>query len=91
MCDCYGHQCEICGELISMHIADFAYSRKAFRVWCGDHVRHAPVGAVIFTVIVEGDEYEPVGWKCAMLGPEVGREKGNHPNIWGQLAEEKKQ
>ncbi len=88
MCDCYGHKCECCDEFIPMHIGDFANEREEFKVWCEKHINQAPSGAVIFEVTKAWDEDdEGVGWKCAILGPEVGGEGGNHPNIGGDMSE----
>ena len=75
MCDCYGHKCELCDELVPMHIADFDYSRSRFRVWCGEHADQAPPDAVRFRWTAEG------GGACAISGPNVGIELGNYPNI----------
>lgn len=75
MCDCYEHPCEVCGRGMPMHIEDFKYPREAFRVWCGDHYRQAPKGAVVF--------YSKRAWRpyhMAILGPGAG--DGNEPN-WG--------
>ena len=82
MCDCYNHKCECCEELIPMHIGDFKYPRTDFQVWCGKHIDKAPAGSVIFEAIDPDDEDEPLGWKCAILGPEVGLDpsEGNAPN-----------
>ncbi len=89
MCDCYGHRCECCDELIPMHIADFDYKREAFRVWCGKHIDQAPTGAMIFELIAPEPQIdsEPVGWKCAILGPDVGYDGGMHPNVAGEMTE----
>lgn len=85
MCDCYGHKCCMCDELVPMHIADFAYPREDFTVWCDKHVSFASSGAVIFEItgplVDDEEESYPLGWKCAILGPSVGEEGGNHPNI----------
>ena len=91
MCDCYGHKCECCDELIPMHIADFGFPRDDFRIWCEKHINKAPAGAIIFeTLEPEGDFCGvPAGWKCAILGPDVGldwqRSQGNHPNIGSEM------
>lgn len=38
MCDCYGHKCEKCDELLDMHLGDFVTSRDEIRVYCGKHL-----------------------------------------------------
>ncbi len=85
MCDCYAHKCECCEELIPMHIGDYEFPREDFRVWCEKHVGEAPAGATIFETIEPEDDFDsiPLGWKCAILGPEVGSDDvwGNHPNL----------
>ncbi len=78
MCDCYDHPCEVCGRGVPMHIADFAYPQSDFRVWCGTHVRKAPPEAKQFRWTV--GRYN-AGGRCAILGPSVGVESGNHPNV----------
>lgn len=89
MCDCYGHKCECCDEIVQMHIADFAFPRENFKVWCKAHIDEAAKGAVVFEVIESfdgADEWdEPVGWKCAILGPDVGVLRGNLPNVAGDM------
>ncbi len=82
MCDCYGHKCECCNEIVQMHIADYSYPQTDFKVWCEACVENAPVGAVVFeTTGVSDWGDEPVGWTCAIMGPDVGKHGGNHPNI----------
>jgi len=89
MCDCYEHKCECCDELIPVHIGGFKFPRTDFQVWCKDHTDKAPKGAVVFEVTAKDDDWgiEPVGWKCAILGPGVGRgvDGNNHPNLAGIL------
>ena len=87
MCDCYGHKCEMCDTIVPMHIGDFKFPREAFMVWCNEHVDYAHPGAVVFTLTeaeedtgVASESY-PKGWRCAILGPEVGGDGDNHPNI----------
>ncbi len=89
MCDCYGHKCECCDELVPMHIGDFAYGREAFRVWCEKHIEEAPSGAVIFelTEPEAGIDSERAGWRCAISGPEVGGDGDMHPNVAGEMRE----
>ncbi len=91
MCDCYGHKCELCDELIPMHIGDYKFQREDFRVWCGKHIPWAKHGAVVFEVIEHENDVDdyPIGWKCAIWGPEVGdlEEGDNSPNI-GQESKE---
>lgn len=89
MCDCYGHKCECCDELVPMHIGDFAYPQEAFRVWCEKHIEEATSGAVVFEMVgpAEGIDDEPIGWRCAILGPEVGGDGDNHPNVGGDMME----
>ncbi len=83
MCDCYDHQCahEGCEETIPMHIADFNYPRSAFKCWCATHIKEAPSGAMLFTLVHDQDEDHPSGWKCAVAGPEVGEAGGNCLNL----------
>lgn len=88
MCDCYSHKCEVCDELIPMHIGDFKFPREYFRVWCDKHIPWAKAGAVVFEVIeskfgFDCDPETPIGWKCAIWGPEVGdiNNGDNSPNI----------
>ena len=78
MCDCYEHPCEVCGRGVPMHIADFAYPQEDFRVWCGRHMAKAPMEAVRFRWTWEAGDR--VAGKCAILGPSVGVDAGNHPN-----------
>ena len=91
MCDCYGHKCECCEELIPMHIGDFEFPREDFRVWCEKHIGEAPAGATIFETIESEDDFDqlPLGWKCAILGPEVGLNweagEGTHPNLAAEM------
>ncbi len=84
MCDCYDAKCELCDERIPMHIADFNYPREDFKVWCRKHLAGASSDAVVFLIVeasdIEGDDFPP-GWACAIAGPEVGDEGGNHPNL----------
>jgi hypothetical protein len=74
MCDCYGHKCEMCNMLVPMHIGDFKFPREKFKVWCKHHANKAPKDAIRFTAR---------GFRCAILGPEVGGDGDNHPNILG--------
>ena len=87
MCDCYYHKCEICEETIPMHIADFAFPRKDFKVYCHKHIGQAPIGAVIFELVSGPFEEYDHGWKCAIFGPKVGQ-TDNCPNISGKLKEQ---
>lgn len=91
MCDCYGHKCELCDELIPMHIGDFKFPRENFKVWCEKHIAQAHEGAVIFESIQDDDNYldegYSVGWKCAIYGPEVGDDGNNSPNIGMKMKE----
>jgi hypothetical protein len=70
-----------------MHIADFAFPRKEFRVWCADHVDEAPAEAVVFEMLADNpyDEWDdPLAKKgacCAITGPNAGLRGGNHPNM----------
>jgi len=59
-----------------MHIANFAYERSEFRIWCGRHKKMAPKEAVRFRWPRDGRE---PGGSCAILGPEVNIET-NAPN-----------
>jgi len=90
MCDCYDAKCELCDEHVPMHIADFNYPREDFKVWCRRHIAEADPNAVVF-LLVEADEHRPeecpLGWACAILGPEVGEEGGNHPNLAAKCVE----
>ena len=43
MCDCYGHKCETCDNLISMHIADWCTIRENVHVFCPACVRSGKV------------------------------------------------
>lgn len=89
MCDCYYHKCEICDNTVPIHISDFDYPRSDFKVWCYQHIEHASPGSTMFeiTEVHEVDIADPdypnldvwVGWKCAILGPEVGIR--NTPNL----------
>ena len=96
MCDCYGHECEVngCTETIRMHIGDCAYRPDEFKLWCKDHIEQADPGAVVFTITKldpQGWDEEAgigVGWRCAILGPEVGGEGDNHPNLASEMSEE---
>jgi hypothetical protein len=69
-----------------MHIGDFAYPRSDFKVWCADHVDVATSGAVVFENVEDGpfpewdDPSHKKGWRCAILGPEVGGTGDNLPN-----------
>ena len=86
MCDCYGHRCECCEELVPMHIANFKFPRSNFRVWCNDHIDNAPSEARLFELLEKDDHNDlPIGWKCAILGPEVGCDKGNLPNTSAEM------
>ena len=91
MCDCYGHRCaaEECEEMIPVHIGDFAYPRWRFTVWCAGHLREADPAAVLFTVTrpSHGDTAEGYGrgWQCAILGPEVGWNGDNCPNLGARM------
>ena len=95
MCDCYGHKCELCDEIVPMHIGDYAYPREAFRVWCDKHVDVAPFGAIVFTLaedetdVMFGEAYQK-GWRCAIIGPEVGGDGDNYPNIGVEYTEAKR-
>lgn len=87
MCDCYDHKCEICEETVPMHIADDAFPRKDFRVYCHKHINQAPIRAVIFELIYDpSKEFDP-GWKCAIFGPGVGKSNNgiNYPNVSGKF------
>jgi len=55
-----------------MHIGDFKFPREEFKVWCRHHAKKAPKEAVMFV----GRR----GFKCAILGPEVGGDGLNYPN-----------
>jgi hypothetical protein len=82
MCNCYGHKCEECGDTIPMHIGDFKFPPEAFKCWCHRHVKSAPVGAIVFRLSRRDmGEDLPKGWKCAILGPEVGPYGDNSPNV----------
>ena len=74
MCDCYSHKCELCEELIPMHIGDFEFPREDFKIWCSRHIPWAKIGAIVFETIKDDDNFDdmPIGWKCAIWGPEVG-------------------
>ena len=85
MCDVYGHPCEKCGAFVDFHIGDFLYEREEFRVWCEQHLSLAPPGSVIFRW--EAGEFNGDGGACAVLGPDVGGEGDNHPNIAGPWTE----
>jgi len=95
MCDCYGHKCNAkgCTERIPMHIGDFNYPRTSFKCWCRLHIDKAAKhpGAVIFTVdkVHDWDDDDDlfVGWQCAVLGPEVGSEGDNSPNVAAEYTE----
>ena len=92
MCDCYDAKCELCDEGIPMHIADFNYPREDFKVWCRKHIAEADPEAIVFLLTEAeeiGDENYPLGWACAILGPEVGDEGGNHPNLAANWVEMK--
>jgi len=34
MCDCYAGKCEMCGHLISLHVADFCTERENVHPYC---------------------------------------------------------
>ena len=36
MCDCYGHKCEFCENVLSIHIADYCVKRKEIIAICPD-------------------------------------------------------
>ena len=87
MCDCYHPHCTLpgCKESVPFHIADFAYPREIFTIWCEEHMDLAPPDAVRFEY-----EYDEGDWgdpgvhelrQCAVLGPEVG-EGTNTINAW---------
>ena len=72
-----------------MHIGDFRFPREDFKIYCQNHIGQAPIGAVVFELVKDSfSEFDP-GWKCAILGPEVGRTNHghNHPNIAGEFEE----
>ncbi len=72
-----------------MHIGDFNFPREDFKVYCHNHIDKAPIGAVVFEIVEDRfTEFDP-GWKCAILGPEVGQTNNgdNHPNIAGEFEE----
>lgn len=87
MCNCYGHKCEVCDEVIPMHIGDFKFPPSRFKAWCPSHVKQAEPGSVVFTLLKRDWPYRK-GWKCAILGPEVGLGNGcdNHPNIGAPMS-----
>ena len=93
MCDCYGHECEVggCEETVPMHIGDFNYPRDDFKVWCKDHIDRAEPGAVVFTIEhpdpMDAEEGYKRGWGCAILGPDVGGEGDNQPNLCSDMSE----
>ena len=89
MCDCYGHKCELCETLVPMHIGDFAFPREAFKVWCAHHAKKAAKGAIIFTLL-KADYGLRRGSKIAILGPEVGGDGDNFPNVGVDYNEEAK-
>ena len=37
MCDCYGHKCKLCDEVIPMHLGDFDTGRGEVDVYCWRH------------------------------------------------------
>ena len=71
-----------------MHIGDFEYPPDDFKVWCSAHISQAEPGAVVFTLLKRDNfrEYKK-GWSCAILGPEVGGDGDNAPNIAGEFSE----
>ncbi|MBA7546014.1 hypothetical protein ES705_38396 [subsurface metagenome] len=76
-----------------MHIGDFAFPQWDFQIWCEKHIDEAPIGAVIFETIELEPEYcfdgFPIGWKCAIVGPEM--EFGqNRPNLAARMKVRKK-
>ncbi|MEN6462794.1 MAG: hypothetical protein ABFC94_15675 [Syntrophomonas sp.] len=83
MCDCYNHKCEVCETTMPFYIADFEYPRSAFKIWCHRHVKQAPKGAVIFKFHPKGSSTSkvPKNEKWAVVGPNVGLQLGNHPNV----------
>jgi len=36
MCDCYGHMCQLCDNVVSVHIGGFSVGREHIRVLCPD-------------------------------------------------------
>lgn len=42
MCDCYTHQCEGCGNDISIHIGDFCTPRENIHPYCPKCTRKLP-------------------------------------------------
>jgi len=88
MCNCYGHKCEVCDVHIPMHISNFDYPETDFKVWCDKHLELAESGSVIFTITKQYDSEDlreyPVGWQCAILGPEV-EANTNGPNLYADF------
>ncbi len=89
MCDCYSHKCAhlSCTQMIPIHIADFAYERESFKAWCSTHIKEAEPGAIIFKM-KPTPHFGMRRWRCAIKGPEVGNEGGNHPNTaqdWDEI------
>lgn len=87
MCDCYDHKCYECEEQVPMHIADFDYPRSDFKVWCPEHIALSAPTATIFRVASDDDPDFPLGYTCAIDGPQVGVMGGNHPNIGADVEE----
>jgi len=54
MCDCYGHPCCECGELLPVHIEDFCMGREEVLLYCGTHLPDRNV--VVYTITESEDE-----------------------------------
>lgn len=80
LCDCYIHVCEAegCERGLPWHIADFAYAREEFVIYCPDHLELAGEDFALLRVKGAESVHEGV-W--AVYGPCVGPGCGNHPNL----------
>ncbi len=84
MCDCYYHHCENpgCSEHVDFHIGGFDFPRSAFKIWCMNCIESADKKAVVF---FWRERNKPCA--CAIIGPEVGGDGDNHPNVGKDIEE----
>jgi len=70
----------MCNAIVQMHIADFAYPREVFKVWCHTHHKHAPKHATHFRYRLDSASGMRWIWRyCAIAGPKVHLD-ANAPN-----------
>ena len=85
MCDCYGHKCEKCNEILSVHLEDFDTEREEIKVFCENHLpRDMSDGTLWEWSDSEADT--PRKWFKMFIRPltENARAnyRGNCPNTW---------